>query len=230
MAIAAKTSTGAVNLDATKSALTVPFVTASGDAVVVNVAVRAADVTVQSVTDSAGNTYTKKAAVFAQDVIHDNMDYTDEPMYLHATDAEVWTAIAGATAASTLTVTLTAGAKFGVAVQSYTGATTFPQASAVVETAVSNPTVTLTGMAAGSVLSAGFTTWAGLNQAVSVGTLRNEVTSGSEDVDIEVTVADNTVTATSSTVTLNPAQQVNYEGLTVPVALTYTVCAVEVHV
>jgi len=243
MAIAAKTFAGKVNLDSTASTLNVPFVTASGDAVVVYVAVKSANVTVLSVTDTAGNVYVKKTSGTSKNAVHDynsNIagDTVDDLVsYDDAIDAEAWVTVASATAASSLTVTLVSGSTCAVAVQSYTGAnvavaTAFPQAAFVSLTKGSTPTNTLTGMTSTSYLSACYASCVGLNQLTPrAGTLRQEVTASSADKSITLVVVDNIVTGTSSTVTLAPASEIDSpDGISEPVPEGVAVCCVEVHV
>lgn len=229
MSVAAVANASGVNLNAAASSLAVPFVASSGQLIAVFVGIQSQTDTVASVTDSFGNTYTKKAAVVADYAnLYPQGIINESPFYDYYVDSEVWTAASGG-AVTTVTVTLSSGARFAVEIESYTGSAFGAGASA---TAVQSeaPSITFTTTAGNSFVAAGFASVLDPNQAASAGTLRGQVEASTRESGIEVAVADNTVaSAGACTVTLVPTTlKTKLGGATEPMPATYAIVCVEV--
>jgi hypothetical protein len=174
----------AINLDPSVKTLTLPVVATTGDAIVVHVAVASADVTVASVTDSTSltsNTQTDTFVQLAQIAAYDEIDYTNEysksPVYDDYVDGECW-AFKTSSSILSLSVNLTNGARFAVIVEVYTGCSTIAAfGTALMMSKTGAPVITGTaGVASTSIISAGFATIKGLNQAAAAScTLRGQV-------------------------------------------------------
>lgn len=229
MAVAFVASANAVNLDATVSTLPVTISASTGQAIVVHVAIRAGSVTVATVVDSQGNTYTKKASVLARQ----ETDYGQEgldayPMFAYTVEGEVWTT-KSAGAVTSVTVTLTNGAKFEVTVATYSGVSTIGAAASSAVNPFGAPTISLTTTGANSFVSAGFACAIPLNQQITTGTLRSSVGSFTAHNGIALAVADNTVAGLAAcVVAITPTNTLVISNTAFTQPLPYAVCAVEI--
>lgn len=231
MAVAAVTNTGVTNLDSNIATVAIPFVGLTGHCVVVHIGVASATVTVASVVDNFGNVYVKQANVLAQqEVDYSTEHYDKNAIFSNAVDGECWAVKSGG-AVATITVTLTAPARFAVEVQSYSGGSGFGVAGSVAQVSVSEPAITLTTTGANSFVSVGFSSVVGLNEAGGAGdTLRGEVASAGRHGGIAVTSDDSSAVSlgTAVTVSVTSVAQVVIDGVTLGQPNTFAVCAVEV--
>lgn len=232
MAAAFVSNTGAVNLDSTVAAMTVPFVAASGFNVV-HIGVRSKLATVLSVTDDAGtpNTYTKKASIFARTEVDYTNEYNIPPVgaiFHDGVEAESWTATV-ANACKNVIVTLSTGAKFAVEANNYTSGTGIGASSATTAALISSsaPSISLTPAASTSIVSAGFCTATLLNQVANLGTIRGSFAGATAEDGIAVTTIDRTG-VTPIVVSLAPSNTEVLGGTTFSVPATYAVTAVEI--
>lgn len=248
MSIAAVSNTGAVQLDSTVSTLVIPVAITSTDAIVVHIGVASAVISVASVTNSHGDTFTRQAHVLAnREVDYAQGRYFKNSILDEFIEGEVWTAVAGA-AVTSITVTLTGGAKFAVEVEEYSGnnttpATAFPHAASAVVATTSAPSIAISSATSTSFISAGFSTLFGLNQAAGTNNVLRGTETGTTGAQtgVAVTCADS-LSSTTKTVALAPASTESVDGIsgspgspsagqvTIAVPATYAVCAVEVHV
>lgn len=221
-----------VNLDSSISSLAIPVSVAQNKLVVVNVGIRSAVVSVSSVTDDQGNTYTQQAHARAnQEIDFSTGGLSKAPILRNYVQGECWTATqASATAATKVTVTLTSGAKFGVEVQTFTGSAFGVTGSATFASS-SSPSITATTQTNGSWLVASFSSAYSLNETATAGTIDDEISgSGTQDQGgVSVTLAHLLkATAGATTITLAPSNTEVQDGVTFDVPATYAVTAIEV--
>ena len=247
MAVSAVNTASAVNVNSSVNSLVIPFAsTGATQGIVVHVGIHSKMVTVASVTDSVGNVYTKQQSnytKFEEDYVVD--EYAIPPagaITHHGIEAECWTTRATTGTVANVTVTLTSGARFGVVVQGYSGVSAIGASANVGFVSTSTPSISVTTTAANSWVSAGFASNSGLNWAASTGTLRGQIQGGTVTADaiVGVAVADNTIAGTAAcTVAVQPTNTETISGdnlvnsninaiqITIPVPMTYAVCAVE---
>jgi hypothetical protein len=263
MAAAFVSSTSVLNLNTAVSSATVgPLSIPSGSYAVVHVAILSAVVSVASVTDTTGNVYTQKAFQYAQfqegarpfanltDLPGGEQDYgwpsdittTADNITEGQVRAEAWTVAGSSGTLDTITVQLTASAKFIVTVAIYTSGTGFGAAGSAALTNSSAPAVALVGAANTSLVSAGFASQSGLNQtavnvSASTTAVKSEEAGTSEAKPLSLTVTNTSSTSTTFTPSITPTNTQSTDisissgtenAVLIPVPATYAVCAVEI--
>lgn len=230
MAVAAVASASGANVDSSLNSLVIPFTAASTQSICVFIGVRSAVYTVASVIDDHGNVYTKQGAVLANyELDFSTGHYIKNAILDQYIDCELWTTVSTG-AVTKITVTTTSGAKFAVAIQSYSSvAAAFGAVATAQQVGVSTPSVTVTTTAANSFAVAGFASAYSLNQAAPGFTFRIEAAGTSTDKGASVAIADILkVAAGAQTITLNPVNTITVGGAVIDPPATYACVAIEV--
>lgn len=243
MAAAFVNTVGFINLDPSVSSGVVAISAGSGKAIVLHIAVASATAQVASVTDDGSNVYSSVAAQ-ANDQTYQINEYDANSVSKdNFIDGECWYTVGGGTTTK-VTVTLTTGARFAVAAEVYTCGGGIGTTKAVAVTNSGAPSVSLTAaVATTSIISTGFSTVKGLQQAGGTGVTVVKNVSGAPNgnsgyTGVNVTVGNKaSAGAGTTTVALAPVSSKSYSTSitdgspnsgTLAVPATYVVCAVEI--
>jgi len=212
MAVSFLKNTNALNMDSSVSSAKIAFSLSSfTGAVVAHIAVHSEEVAVLSVVDSANNVYSQLASgeAYSTTVSAGFPGVTAEETSNHSyVDGEAWGYVYTSGSPTSVTVTLTNGARFAVLLEAYTngtfagakqGSTTQPT---TLGGGVSTPIYAFSTTGASTVVSFGFSTAESFNWSVanSKGTLRNQV-SGSSGGDKAIGICAVEATASGSVAT-----------------------------
>jgi hypothetical protein len=269
MAVTVGVNTSALNMNSGLSTLTVPAVLAASGAhslAVAHIAINSAVASVESVVDNNGVAWVQKAFQYAQrqigatsftnvtDLPGGEQDYnwgadintTADQITEGQVRGEAWVNTYGTSASTSITVTLTSGARFAVEVETYqSGSNSFGATGSAAILSSGAPQATLTGGADTSHVSTGFSSASGLNQTAnnvgaSTTTIKNEEAGqGGSNSPVSLTLTETTSSSTAFTPSITPTNTITLpdsisEGgeqgnlVTIPVPATYALCLVEV--
>jgi hypothetical protein len=179
-------STACINSEAATSSLTCTLTasTSGSHTVLVMIAIRTNTSTVSSVTDSGGSSYSQCSGCALNNNARE----------------EIWTtAVNSSIASTTVTVNLSAGSKFVMSVEEYSGAAALGK-TATASLSSANPSISLTTQDNNNFVTVGFAGQGVSTFTASTGNLRaNSVTSGgSSSANVGGAACDNTAASPSS--------------------------------